>query len=192
MMPSKIPPATDSPLTPVRRPRHAADAFSLIELILVLAILALGATMTWPNLWQFAKGRQSINASVRLLAMTRYAQDQAVAQATSHRLHIDPEAGTCWLTVQRDGPFVMLTNDLGQRHRIPAGHQIAWEIPPLDSDGTSFIQFDPDGQHSVAAIRLTDADGRRRYLAAPTPTQPFVVSDVPPVKISGTPIREGL
>ena len=66
-------------------------AFTLIELVLVMAILIVVLSMTATSLTSFFKGRALEAEGQRFLALTRYAQNRAVSEGLPMSLWIDPE-----------------------------------------------------------------------------------------------------
>ena len=82
-------PAHRSALPPRTRPLTSASAFTLIELILVMAILTMAVSVTAPTLANFFRGRTLDAEARRLLAMTRGGQNRAVRGVNAHRYHIE-------------------------------------------------------------------------------------------------------
>src|SRR5689334_17133320 len=69
--------------------RHHASAFTLIELILVMAILAIAVSFTAPALANFFRGRTLDYEARRLLALTRQGQSRAVSEGLPMELWFD-------------------------------------------------------------------------------------------------------
>ncbi|MGA4644903.1 pilus assembly FimT family protein [Limisphaera sp. 4302-co] len=67
--------------------------FTLIELILVMAVLATVLAVAAPSLSRFFQGRKVEEEAMRFLALTRYAQSRAVAEGVPMLLWIDTGAG---------------------------------------------------------------------------------------------------
>jgi prepilin-type N-terminal cleavage/methylation domain-containing protein len=67
--------------------------FTLIELILVMAMLAAVFAVSAPSLSAFFKGRTLDSEARRFLSLSRLAQSQAVSQGVPMILWIDPEEG---------------------------------------------------------------------------------------------------
>ncbi|MCX6930914.1 MAG: prepilin-type N-terminal cleavage/methylation domain-containing protein, partial [Verrucomicrobia bacterium] len=59
---------------------HAPSAFTLIELILVMALLTIVISLTAPSLSKFFRGRTLDSEARRLLALTRSGQSRAVSE----------------------------------------------------------------------------------------------------------------
>lgn len=78
---------------PARRGRFVAvprpAGFTLIELILVMAILAAVMAVSAPSLGRFFRGRNLDSEAYRLLALTRYAQERAVTEGIPMILWFD-------------------------------------------------------------------------------------------------------
>jgi type II secretion system protein H len=74
------------------RPRIVAEyAFSLIELLLVMALLSIVVAITLPSLSSFFRGRYLDSEARRLLSLTRYAQSRAVSEGVPMLLWINAE-----------------------------------------------------------------------------------------------------
>ena len=65
--------------------------FTLVELIVVMAMLSAVLAVSAPSLIHFFKGRSIVEESRRFLALTRYAQEQAISMAVPMEIWIDRE-----------------------------------------------------------------------------------------------------
>ena len=74
--------------------------FTLIELVLVLALLASVLSLAAPSLARFFRGRNLDSEAQRFLALTRYAQSRAVAEGVPMVLWVDADAGTYGLEME--------------------------------------------------------------------------------------------
>ena len=86
-----------------KRPNaEAADAaaFTLIELILVMALLIVVLGIAFPNLKNFFRGRNLDSEARRLLTLTQYGQSRAVSEGMPMVLWIDAKARSYGLKVQ--------------------------------------------------------------------------------------------
>jgi len=98
------------------RPRHAAGtipaapahfyfrrnspAFTLIELILVMALLLIVAGVTFPSLRNFFQGRSLDSEARRFLSLTRYAESRAISEGIPMVLWLDAGEGTYGLQAE--------------------------------------------------------------------------------------------
>lgn len=152
-----------------RAPRRA---FTLIELILVLVILAIVAAAVAPSLRAFGVGRSNQDAATMVLAMADYARTQAASEGRPYRLNVDPQKGTIWLTVQDNGIFDAPTsNDFGKPFSIPDGSRITTDMPQR-TDGC-YSEFQPGGRVEPAKIDITDKLGNQVEIAAASATELF-------------------
>lgn len=158
--------------------RSGRTGFSLLELILVLALLALAAALATPTLSRFTRRHLSQDCATDLLVLTRYAQDHAARQATPYRLHVDPEARIYHLTAQRGGTFVAPANDLGRIFDLPMTVVAQWESPSA-AQQNQYVQFNPDGTHEPAVLLLIEQDGRTLRLVGDAITEPFRLENLP-------------
>jgi len=109
-----------------RRPEHSA--FTLLELILVMLILAIVAALVVPSLANFAIGRSTDNAVLQFMNLASYARAQAMADATTYRINFDTQAGQVWLTEKSNGMFQSPPNDYGNRMTLKDGMKIQVQV----------------------------------------------------------------
>src|ERR1035441_3262771 len=72
---------------------QARHGFTLIELILVMALLTVVISLTAPRLSRFFHGRTLDSEARRLLALTRSGQSRAVSEGIPMDLWVDTEQG---------------------------------------------------------------------------------------------------
>src|SRR4051812_22929215 len=77
-----------------------SNAFTLIELILVMGIVVILVGVTFPMLRGFFMGRTLDSEAHRFLALTRYGQNRAVAEGVPMILWINPSKGMYGLEAQ--------------------------------------------------------------------------------------------
>ena len=82
----------------VRPPRRGA--FTLIELIVVMALLSIVIAIGAPRLARFFHGQTVAEEGQRLLALTRYGQSRAASEGLPMILWMNPANGTYGLRVQ--------------------------------------------------------------------------------------------
>ena len=149
-------------------------AFTLLELILVLAIIAIVVGMAVPRLHGFARGRQTAQCAEQIVALTRYARSQAITHGVPYRLNLDSSNGTYWLTMQQDdGQFVQFANNVGFQFKAPDKTRLSWNAP-MQQDG-QYIQFQPNGRVDQAEIRIVDAEGLTYVIGSLSATEMFKV-----------------
>lgn len=148
--------------------RSAAEAagrfaFTLIELMLVMAILVVVLSVTASSLTTFFRGRTLDAEARRFVALTRYAQSRAVAEGAPMLLWIDREQGQYGL--QMDPGYVRedlkaAEFNVQQDLQIEAGLPLANAMASPVST-TPAIRFTPDGfisDTSPETIYIRDGD----------------------------------
>lgn len=161
--------------------------FTLLELILVLALLGIAVAIVTPRLSGFASGRAFDSETRRLLALTHAARSRAVAEGRPIVLWINSTQGNYGL--RQDGPVANAdTNAL--EFTLAPGIEIAFDTPDalVGQTATSRrtqapplpnpvsvgplqivpgIRMMPDGsvdESSPQSIRITNADGTTLWL----------------------------
>ncbi|MBG79579.1 MAG: prepilin-type N-terminal cleavage/methylation domain-containing protein [Phycisphaerales bacterium] len=129
-------------------------AYTLIELLMVIAILGIAASLLVPQM--MAPGRLETSSAVRhLIADITYAQSEALANQGYHRIHFfDDGSGYCLVRVTDadfDAPFDPVTADYVAD---PAG--------TVRGLGHYIINYERDGRFdSVSISDLELSDGGR-------------------------------
>jgi prepilin-type N-terminal cleavage/methylation domain-containing protein len=138
---------------PQARSSSPARAFTLIELILVMAILTMAVSVTAPTLASFFRGRTLDSEARRLLALTHGGQNRAMAEGIPIDLWIDTTQGIIGLdaepSFEKDDPKAVEFN-------IDSGLQIE-VIKPVVVTPTrmSLTSRQVTSTASVARINLT-------------------------------------
>src|SRR5262245_32345834 len=83
-----------------RARRRHRRAFTLIELILVMALLMIVAAVSFPSLRNFFQGRSLDSEARRFLSLTRYAQSRAISEGIPMVLWLDAREGTYGLQAE--------------------------------------------------------------------------------------------
>ncbi len=157
----------------MRCPRFQRAAFTLLELVLVLAVLATLMAMVAPSLRGWNKGSKLRDATDQLIAATRHARSQAVHTAEVHRLEADP-SGTAFRVVavgpEGDDSAAPAASEF--EHEVRLSPSLRIDIQRLDG-GIGGVEFYPNGRVTPAVIRLYAEWGEVTELAATTPADSF-------------------
>jgi type II secretion system protein H len=156
-----------------RRPNFA---FTLIELLMVMAIIAIMVGIIAPNLRAFSIGRRANDSARRIVSLARYAQTEAISEGRIYRLNVDPGTGEFWITAQNGGQYVAPTNEYGQRFKVADGVKMETDI--TQQNGAQYVSFSPSGRSQAAQIRLTDQLGKTVVVSSASATELFRI--VPP------------
>ena len=159
------------------RSRKGVRSFSddygitLIELILVMAILALVAAVAAPRLTGFSEGRKYVGEWNRLTSVLRYARSQAISSGAPVKVEFDQDPVRYRLTEDKRTPgktglsipATQSSNlESGDEHVLP--NKLSFEFPEdvQRDDGHVYILFLPDGsvdEQSPSELRLVEVNG---------------------------------
>ncbi len=141
----------------------------MIELIFVLALLAIAAVFVVSSMGSFFRGRALNFEARRLLSLTHYAQSRAVSEGVPFLLWINPAESTYGLSAQssfsdaeNDLHPVRYTAEAGLTLETPVGATMPLseqddEKLGLTDENLAFIRFTPDGffdDSSVSKITI--------------------------------------
>ena len=145
--------------------RHGArggqrGAFTLIELVVVMMLLAIAAALAVPHMASFFRGRVLYSEARRLLALTHYGQTRAVAEGVPVLLWVDAQHSSYGLTTQSAAAE---PDDLASTFTVDPTLtlQAVTTDPPTSEDGDErlgvqdnlpAIRFMPDGFFDDASI----------------------------------------
>lgn len=140
--------------------RRSARAFTLIELILVMALLSTVLGVAAPSLSRFFRGRSLDSEAERFLALTRLAQSRAVAEGVPMVVWVDDEEGTYGLQaeftytdedaqavdfkVDKDVQVQAPLEQAGTNRLIAPMNLRALNVRPIPRDATR-LRFLPEG-----------------------------------------------
>jgi type II secretion system protein H len=148
--------------------------FTLMELVLVLVVIAICASIAAPNLRGSVKGRALPNAANSLVTTTRWCRVKAITDGLEYRLNFDIPTGKWWVT-KDDGTgtnFVTVPDDPGREFTLTEGLKIdsltfTSTIPA--SDQGAYVAFRSGGTCDPATITLsTDARTMRVTCEGPS------------------------
>jgi type II secretion system protein H len=154
-----------------RRPAVPANrAFTLVELIVVMVLLLIVASMVAPRMSSFFRGRALSAEARRMLSLINYGQSRAVATGMPVLLWIDSGKSTYGLEVQESHgggddrivaytaePSLTLETSLRSDRPVSEDDDETLGLP----DGLPAIRFNPDGffdDVSVTRIVIRQGD----------------------------------
>jgi type II secretion system protein H len=138
-------------------------AFTLIELILVLALLVVITSLVAPAMSNFIRGRALDSEARRLLALMHAGQSRAVSEGMPMLLWVDEKTGTYGLEAETTGTA---GDPKAENLTLDSTLQIAVinnrATSPATVRGLPALRFQPDGNVDEASpqqLRLTDSTG---------------------------------
>lgn len=176
----------------LRAPRPERPAFTLIELILVMAILTMAVAVTAPVLSTFFRGRTLDSEARRMLALTHLGQNRAVAEGVPMDLWFDASSGKFGLEAEpsyETADAHAVEDDIDSGLKLEVGAATAPTLTSLSlarmqpvstasvrkvtlsHPGMPTIRFLPDGtlgENSPQKLRLTARDGSSLWLVQAT------------------------
>ena len=144
------------------------SGFTLIELILVLALLVIITSLAAPAMSNFIRGRALDSEARRLLALMHAGQSRAVSEGMPMVLWVDEKNGAYGLQAETTGK----TGD-PKAENLTLDEYLQIAAVNAGSAGTTrfgnlpVIRFLPDGtvdENSPQTLRLTDAKGNALWL----------------------------
>ena len=156
-------------------------AFTLIELILVLALLVVMAALVLPRMSGFVQGRALDSEARRLLALMHGTQSRAVSEGMPMMLWVDEKAGTYGAEAETSGQ-----NGDPKAEELTVDATLQLAVAPVGTGTqTTFknlpaIRFLPDGtvdEGSLPTLKLTDRAGASRWLVETDNHQGYEIND---------------
>jgi prepilin-type N-terminal cleavage/methylation domain-containing protein len=145
-------------------PTSRLRAFTLVELILVLVLLAITATLVGTNMGSFFRGRALNFEARRMLSLTHYAQSRAVSEGAPVILWINAAESSYGVSIQSsysdaeaDDRPVRYTADPNLQLETPAGNVETLSEEQDERlglpDGMVAIRFMPDGFFDDSSVK---------------------------------------
>jgi len=135
---------------PAQRPwvlKNKITAFTLIELILVMALLSIVLAVSAPALSGFFSGRTIDSEARRLVSLTRYGQSRAVSEGVPTILWIDARKRTYGLQLEpgySEGDTKALSFAVGKGLRLEVADVPAWTSNQAGQAARRALQADPN------------------------------------------------
>ena len=143
-------------------------AFTLIELVLVLALVVVITSMAAPAMSNFIRGQALSSEARRMVALIHAGQDRAVSEGLPMVLWVDEKQGAYGLQAEVTG-----RNGDPKAETLSLDGNLQINVVSTGLTGTTkfgglpAIRFLPDGtvdENSPQTLRLTDAKGNTLWL----------------------------
>jgi type II secretion system protein H len=158
------------------KPAFPYAAFTLIELILVLALLVIVTSLVTPSLSRFFRGRTISSEARQLLSLTHAGQSRAISDGFPMLLWIDPQHGRYGLQLEDTTQTGKSSEVDPKAEEFVLGESLKLDAPDattktLNGRSVVAIRFLPDGtadDTSPTTLRLTSAQGDVLWLIQST------------------------
>ncbi len=140
----------------------AARGFTLVELLVVLAIIGLVLGLALPQLRELS-GVELRSAARRLAGAARYASEQAAVRKSPHRIRFDFEQRAYRVEVAEGDRWLPDPATLGAAVRLPGAVRIAaveTRARGRQTDGEAWVEFYPKGYSELAVVQLVAGNER--------------------------------
>lgn len=120
--------------------------FTLLELIITLAVLAVAAAVVTPAI---GRGTDALRARAEVAgfaATLRHARERAINAQRTHRVLIDPEAHRVAIVAARGS---------GEEKEVRETRTLSSKLTIEPAQGSAEVTFDARGMASAAAFKLT-------------------------------------
>jgi prepilin-type N-terminal cleavage/methylation domain-containing protein len=148
-------------------------AFTLLELMAVMMVLAILLAMVAPSLGGFGAGRKADEAAANLVSLARWARDQAVAEGRPYRLNFDPANRVYYVTAAVGGAWQSPPVEFGRPFTLPDNVAVEWKGP--QEGGAYYAEFYPTGRCEPVHIKVIARDGQWVDLACLSAAEPLKV-----------------
>ena len=171
--------------------RHSksSSAFTLIELVLVLALLVVITSLAAPAMANFIRGRALDSEARRLFALTHAAQSRAVSEGVPMLLWVDEKNGAYGLAAEMSTKTTTDQTGDPKAENLTVDSTLQISVlnlglnAPTTFNNLPAIHFLPDGtvdEESPQTVQLTDSAGVARWLVESPNHTGYEVSDIKP------------
>ena len=142
--------------------RKAKKGVTLIELVVVMAIIAIGAVLLAPNIGAWLPNYRLRSATQEVVSLLRTAQMKAISTNREYQVSFNPGAGSFILQYHNSGTD--WPNE-GETRTLPKGIIISGIGFPGNK-----AQFNPNSTSSTGSITLRNTKGTEKTISLTTST----------------------
>ena len=162
------------------------SGFTLMELILILALLVIITSLAAPEMARFIRGRALDAEARRMLALMHAGQSRAVSEGMPMMFWVDEKAGTYGVEAESSGQRGATDKGDAKAEELTVDSTLQESAPPAKTGvavmfkNLPAIRFLPDGtvdENSLPAVRLEDSAGFVRWLKLNATRMGYEISD---------------
>ena len=145
--------------------RHDRTGFTFLELVIVLALLAIITSIIVPVYVRSMNGIQMRSARNSLIGTLRFIQELSVKESREYRLYIDVKNNLYWVTrlakvVDGEKKFEPVEETWGEKTQLPSQFVITnLKARKERGEKALFIACQPNGASDKAEISVRDDHG---------------------------------
>ena len=153
---------------------------TLIEMIIVMVIIAIGAVLFIPNIGGWLPNYRLRSAARNVVSTMRTSQMKAISTNLEYRVYFNFNGGTYRYWVERGNLSSGSTNWVGTiDHTNTAREGQLYELPKgVANNFAGFFEFNPDSSSTSGSLTLQNSRGTQRRLAV-TPSTGRVTITTP-------------
>ena len=133
-------------------PMRAARGFTLMEIMVVLAVMAIGLALVAPNLGGMLQRLELASATREVASALRYTRSRAIGSGRPADFWLDVKGRKYRAADERK---IRQLSDSLRVHLVTADTQTA-------GGGTGYIRFFPDGSSTGGQVRIESEGAQRR------------------------------
>ncbi|MEI7766434.1 MAG: GspH/FimT family protein [Phycisphaerae bacterium] len=143
--------------------RRIFSAFTLLELVLVLALISLVMLASAHSLARWSQGQGTLHAAEQFVALTRWTRSRAITEGITHRIHLQASTGKWWVTQAEDDHASPLPTRLQ-----PMPESVRFETDAPLENGVAIMEFDPSGRTVTARVVFSGQRGETITVGCPS------------------------
>ncbi len=132
---------------------HAQKAFSLVELMIVIALIGIVATIAVPSYRDYIKKTDFRSAAREIISDLLYTKQRAISENRNYRISFVVD-GTSY-TIQRETSTPGTYETIQTKNLSNYGSTI--KISSADYSSNAYIEFQPRGTCTAGNVRLTNS-----------------------------------
>ena len=133
------------------------NAFTLLELVVVLFLVALFATIAVPRIHVFISHGDTNKVIRQIHGLVRYLTGMSASTRVRYRLNYNLAEGVCWVSRQSNqGEFIEEKELLTRPLHLPPGVHFKDIVTPrgMQKEGVAYTEFSPNGWVEQTLIHL--------------------------------------